>query len=70
MSLQIIPSQAMPSSKDAISKNILLTVDDSVAGSCEEALEILKGFQPACCLVNHQLPADNGLEFLKTVRRL
>lgn len=40
------------------------------ARSCEQALELLKTFQPVCCLVDYQLPADNGLDFLKAIRRL
>lgn len=40
------------------------------ADSCEEALDLLKSCQPVCCLVDYQLPVDNGLDFLKAIRRL
>lgn len=40
------------------------------ADSCEAALDLLASTQPTCCLVDYQLPEDNGLDFLKSIRRL
>ncbi len=40
------------------------------ADSCEQALSFLEHTVPVCCLVDYQLPADNGLDFLKTIRRM
>ncbi len=40
------------------------------ASSCEQALTMLEDIVPVCCLVDYQLPADNGLDFLKAIRRM
>ena len=40
------------------------------ADSCEKALELLAVHKPKCCLVDYQLPMDNGLDFLKSIRRM
>ncbi|MGH1485653.1 MAG: two-component system response regulator [Cellvibrionaceae bacterium] len=40
------------------------------ASSCNKALEMIASHQPSCCLVDYQLPVNNGLEFLKSIRRM
>jgi diguanylate cyclase len=38
------------------------------ANSCEEAQQLLKKYQPSCCLIDYMMPGANGSEFIKAIR--